>query len=54
MPMSMGGIGRKDKVEGERIRNNLQKIKSVYYCTECGYQSAKWLGRCPLVRNGVL
>lgn len=25
----------------------MAKIKSVYYCTECGYQSAKWLGRCP-------
>lgn len=25
----------------------MAKSKSVYYCTECGYQSAKWLGRCP-------
>ena len=25
----------------------MAKTKSVYYCTECGYQSAKWLGRCP-------
>ena len=23
------------------------KVKSVYVCTECGYQSAKWLGKCP-------
>ena len=23
------------------------KIKSVYACQKCGYQSAKWLGRCP-------
>lgn len=23
------------------------KTKSVYVCTECGYQSAKWLGKCP-------
>ena len=23
------------------------KTKSVYICTECGYQSAKWLGKCP-------
>ncbi|MCK5306095.1 MAG: DNA repair protein RadA [Candidatus Omnitrophica bacterium] len=23
------------------------KIKSVYTCQKCGYQSAKWLGRCP-------
>ncbi len=24
-----------------------KKIKSLYICTECGYQSAKWLGKCP-------
>ena len=23
------------------------KIKSVYVCSECNYQSAKWLGKCP-------
>ena len=23
------------------------KIKSVYVCNECGYESAKWLGKCP-------
>ena len=22
-------------------------MKSSYYCQECGYESAKWLGRCP-------
>ena len=21
--------------------------KTVFSCTECGYQSPKWLGRCP-------
>lgn len=25
----------------------MAKSKSSYYCTECGNQSAKWLGRCP-------
>lgn len=24
-----------------------QKIKSVYICSECGYESAKWCGKCP-------
>lgn len=24
-----------------------QKSKSVYICSECGYESPKWLGRCP-------
>jgi DNA repair protein RadA/Sms len=23
------------------------KAKSVYYCTGCGFESARWLGRCP-------
>lgn len=23
------------------------KIRSVYVCTECGYESAKWAGKCP-------
>lgn len=23
------------------------KIKSVYFCSECGHESPKWLGKCP-------
>lgn len=23
------------------------KVKSVYVCSECGYESAKWYGKCP-------
>ncbi len=23
------------------------KTKTIYYCAECGYESAKWLGKCP-------
>ena len=23
------------------------KKKTVYVCSECDYQSAKWMGRCP-------
>ncbi len=23
------------------------KLKSVYICNECGYESAKWMGQCP-------
>ncbi|MBD5357132.1 MAG: DNA repair protein RadA [Bacteroides sp.] len=25
----------------------MAKIKSVYFCQSCGYESPKWLGRCP-------
>ena len=24
-----------------------KKIKIVFYCSNCGYESAKWLGKCP-------
>ena len=24
-----------------------RKIKSAYFCQNCGYQSPKWLGKCP-------
>ena len=23
------------------------KVKSLYVCSECGYETAKWLGKCP-------
>jgi len=25
----------------------MPKIKTVFFCQECGYESAKWMGRCP-------
>lgn len=25
----------------------MAKLKTQYFCNECGYESAKWLGRCP-------
>ena len=25
----------------------MAKIKSVYICSECGYESPKWFGKCP-------
>lgn len=27
------------------------KIKTVFFCTECGYESAKWSGQCPSCRE---
>ncbi|MDR1130376.1 MAG: DNA repair protein RadA, partial [Prevotellaceae bacterium] len=23
------------------------KTKKAYFCQQCGYESAKWLGKCP-------
>ena len=25
--------------------------KTVFVCNECGYESAKWLGKCPACNN---
>ena len=25
----------------------MAKIKSIFICQECGYESPKWLGKCP-------
>ena len=25
----------------------MSKIKKVFFCTECGYETPKWLGKCP-------
>ena len=30
-----------------RNDGGVAKAKSVYYCTGCGFESARWLGRCP-------
>jgi DNA repair protein RadA/Sms len=26
---------------------NVPKLKTIYICQSCGYESPKWLGRCP-------
>ena len=25
----------------------MKGLKSIYVCSECGYKSPKWLGKCP-------
>jgi hypothetical protein len=25
----------------------MAKLKKAYFCKECGYESPKWMGRCP-------
>ena len=32
----------------------MSKIKTAFFCSNCGYESAKWIGKCPPVRNGIL
>ena len=25
----------------------MSKVKTAFFCQNCGYESAKWLGKCP-------
>lgn len=34
----------KDNTKGEA---GMAKVKSVFYCTDCGNETAKWAGKCP-------
>lgn len=29
----------------------MSKVKTAYFCQNCGYESAKWLGKCPVCHN---
>ena len=45
-------ISHSIKVELERKlrRADMAKEKNAFVCSECGYQSTKWLGQCPSCR----
>lgn len=29
----------------------MAKAKTIFFCKECGYESAKWMGQCPACKN---
>ena len=31
----------------QKARKSLAKARSIYYCSACGFESPRWLGRCP-------
>ena len=31
----------------------MAKIKTKYVCQECGYETSKWLGKCPELQSGI-
>ncbi len=35
----------------ERVEDYMAKRKTKYVCQECGYESAKWMGKCPGCNN---
>ena len=38
---------RMGKVTASRVADVMAKIKTAFFCSSCGYESAKWLGKCP-------
>jgi DNA repair protein RadA/Sms len=30
-----------------KLSLGMSKVKTAYFCSNCGYESAKWLGKCP-------
>lgn len=36
-----------DKIKVRMVGIFMAKIKSIFVCQECGYESLKWLGKCP-------
>ena len=37
----------RQRVKGDKMAKN----KTVFVCNECGYESGKWLGKCPACGN---
>lgn len=33
------------------MRISMAKMKEVFFCSECGYESAKWMGQCPACKQ---
>jgi len=31
----------------EKGAQNMKGLKTIYICSECGYKTPKWLGKCP-------
>jgi DNA repair protein RadA/Sms len=31
----------------------MAKDRGTYICGECGYESAKWMGKCPQCGSGI-
>lgn len=44
--VSRSGLGLSDYNGLPKMRG-MQKTKTIFFCRECGYESAKWLGQCP-------
>ena len=41
------GLNKKASCELKKGAKTLAKAKSVFVCNNCGYESGKWLGKCP-------
>lgn len=43
----MRNVKKKHYLRQRKVENNMAKEKIAYVCSECGYDSPKWAGRCP-------
>ena len=40
-----------DVSAGKEDKNMAKGKTTVYFCQECGYESAKWMGQCPACKE---
>jgi len=45
IPVCKAGFA--EHASGQQRNSKLKKIKTTFFCQNCGYQSPKWLGKCP-------
>lgn len=46
--LNLGGFGHSICVEySERSLYSMKKIRTAFFCQNCGFQSPKWIGKCP-------
>ena len=38
---------RSSRKDMKSLGGEMAKVKTVFVCENCGYESAKWLGKCP-------
>ncbi len=41
------GLDSNSVTNNDKRTTKMAKTKSAYFCQSCGYESAKWLGKCP-------
>ena len=40
-------LTKAEKEKQKERRIEMAKAKTIFVCNECGYETAKWIGKCP-------